>query len=168
MDEAKAGGKLKNGCLIVLAALGGLFVLGLLLPEPTPEQLAERGAEQAAEEQAELDRAAADAKARIDTAVRVSSAELARAYAANEAAAQIEYQDKLLLVSGVVTDITLDFADDPVISLPGTDEFTDVNVALDDKRVAAGLAKGQSISVLCNSVSEVLGSPQLSECVLAE
>lgn len=153
---------------IILLIVVGLFVLGSLLPDPTPEQLAEMEAKEAAEEQAEIQQKATEAIARIDQAVKVTSVQLAQAYAANEAAAQLDYGDKLLLVSGVVTDITLDFSDDPMISMPGLDEFTDVNVALADKEAAASLSKGQTIEVLCERVSEVLGSPQLRECSLVK
>jgi hypothetical protein len=156
LEASKGKSWLKIGCL----GLVGLFVLLALIvafaPEPTPEQIAEREAEEAAEEAAAAKQSQAEAQAKIDSAVPVSSRELASAYEANEVRAQQQYGGKPLLVTGRVKGVTLDFSDDPVVQMEGSNEFLDVQADLNDKAAAAALDKGQEISLLCKKVTEVI------------
>lgn len=100
--------------------------------------------------------------------VVVTSLELAQAFAANEMAAQQQYGDRTLIVSGTVQSIELDFMDNPVVMLPGTDQFSNVQASLAEEShaAAAGLQKGQSVSVTCTDLSEVIGTPMLGDCTL--
>jgi hypothetical protein len=99
-------------------------------------------------------------------AVDVTAAELYRAYDANEAAAQNRYGDTPLRVTGVVSDITLDLTDDPVIGLETGERYKNVRATLTDatKYMAASYSKGNNIVLRCQSVSEVIGIPMLREC----
>lgn len=101
-------------------------------------------------------------------AIEVTSVELAKAFEENEVAAQQKYGAAPLLVSGKVTGITLDFMDQPVVQLPGLNEFSDVqaNLGEEGKAVSATLKKGQDIVVRCGEISEVVGTPMLSKCVV--
>lgn len=98
--------------------------------------------------------------------VEVTAKALAAAYEANEAAAQIQYGNKPLLVSGKIAGITLDFMDKPVVQLVASNEFMPAQASLieAEQPKAAGLTKGQDIALLCAKVSEVVGAPQLSDC----
>lgn len=83
-------------------------------------------------------------------------------------AAQQQYGDRPLLVSGRVTGITLDFADEPVVQLEGVNQFLDVQADLNDETVAARLQKGQEVTLLCQDLSEVISAPMLGDCELIE
>ncbi|MDD3800261.1 MAG: hypothetical protein PHE36_13905, partial [Novosphingobium sp.] len=100
--------------------------------------------------------------------VEVTAKDLFSAYEANEAAAQMKYGDKPLLVSGKVAGITLDFMDKPVVQLETSNEYMPAQASLveADEPKAAELSKGQDIALLCAGVSEVIGSPQLSDCAI--
>ena len=99
-------------------------------------------------------------------ALAVSAAQLARAYDDNEAAAQRDYGGRPLFVAGKVSGVDLDIVDNPVVQLDGTGMFQDVHANLtdSDKPKAADLHKGQSVDLLCQDVSEVIGSPILKDC----
>jgi hypothetical protein len=98
--------------------------------------------------------------------VEISSKELAKAYEDNEVAAQGQYGGKVLKVSGRVVSIELDMMDEPVVALPGANEFSNVQASFGDdaKAITSSLKKGQEITVTCNKVGEVMGSPILTEC----
>lgn len=90
---------------------------------------------------------------------------LQAAYDANEAKAQRDYGDKLLAVSGNVESVTLDFANDPTVKL--SDKGREINAYFDQNEAGeavAQLKKGQRVTVACYKVSEVLGTPNLSDC----
>jgi hypothetical protein len=144
-EKKSAAGK---GCLIVLGVLAVLFVIGLFAGP--------------AEKQAPTASAPA-APPRAVTAI-----ELATAYDQNEAAAQKEYGDQRLAVSGTVSAIDLDFADKAVVRLKGTNQFMDVQASLSEasQGQAASLSKGQQVTLVCESVSEVVGTPMLRDCAI--
>lgn len=100
--------------------------------------------------------------------VDVTASELGRAYEENEVKAQSQYGGKVLRVTGKIQSISLDFLDEPVIGLRGANEFSLVSVHLEksDVEKTSELSKGQQLTVTCSELSEVIGSPQLSECVL--
>lgn len=82
--------------------------------------------------------------------------------------AQQQYGDRPLEVTGTVTGITLDFSHDPVIQLAGLNQFQNVEAALAEasKAKAGSVSKGQSVTLACASVSEIVGTPMLKECEL--
>lgn len=100
----------------------------------------------------------------------VTALELAKAYDDNEAAAQAKYGNKPLLVTGTVSAITLDFADNPVVQMKGVNEFSDLQLSLAEKAKAqaATVKKGDQMTLRCESVSEVIGSPMLSDCTFTD
>lgn len=105
--------------------------------------------------------AGSDAKA-------VSAVELARAYDANEARAQGTYGDQPLRVTGELAGVDLDMTDDPVLHLATDNEFMPASAYLidRDKQRASDLDKGRKITLLCQSVSEVMSMPQLKDCAI--
>lgn len=140
----------------VLIALGGLIVIGMFAPP------AEQGSEAA-------DSAPAAAEAPIPEERKVTSVQLANAYDANEVSAQQFASAGPLQVTGRIEAIELDFSDDPVVRLEGKDQFSHVSVYFDESATdaTAALSKGQTLTVVCSKVSEVIGYPQLNDCVLA-
>ena len=159
---------MKMGCLGLLGLFVLFSVIGALAPEPTPEELAEREAERAASEAAEAAERQANAQTEVESALAVSSRDLAAAYDANEVRAQQTYGDRKLLVSGTVTGITLDFMDEPVVQLNGVNQFLDVQADLNDKQAAASLNRGQQVRLLCGSITEVISAPMLSDCEIVD
>ncbi len=99
---------------------------------------------------------------------QVSARELFRAYAANEAAAQEQYGNRILDVTGTVDSVNLDLTNEPVVRLETDNQFMSamVNLIDSEKPKAAGLSKGQTIMVRCAGVNEIIGSPALQDCAI--
>jgi hypothetical protein len=137
--------------------LGLLFVIGLLAPAPQTNGTS--AAVASTEGGSALPRLAP---------VKVTARELARAYEENEAAAQQRFGEHPLEVTGLITGITLDFADDPVVQLATDNQFMAAQAMLSDdsKAIAPTLKKGQTIVILCAGVGEVIGAPMLRDCAI--
>lgn len=140
----------KVGCLTVIGIIAVLLIIGLF----AGPQKSTGGSTSENSPKAE--------------AVAVTAEELFQAYQANEAAAQQQYGDKTLTVSGTVASIDLDITDDPVVMLRTSNEFMPVHAPLADesKPRAASLSKGQTVELTCSGVSEVISTPMLKDCVL--
>lgn len=97
----------------------------------------------------------------------VQAKEIAAAFDANEVAAFQKYGGKLIAVTGVVEQISLDIADDPVVSLLAG-EHSSFNANFDKERGAATaqLRKGQEATIVCSDIREFAGSPSLNDCWL--
>ncbi|MDM8011763.1 MAG: hypothetical protein QUV08_12450 [Parasphingorhabdus sp.] len=98
--------------------------------------------------------------------MEVSSVDLAKAYEENEVAAKGVYDGNTLIVSGKIQSIELDMFDEPVVSLPGANEYSNVQASFSDEysKKTAELKKGQDITVSCTSITEAMGTPMLSNC----
>jgi hypothetical protein len=96
----------------------------------------------------------------------VSAEELWNAYQDNEASAQQTYGGIALAVKGTVDGVDLDFADNPVVKLKAPNQYMPVQADLADeaKPRAVTLVKGMPITLRCDNVSEVLGTPMLKDC----
>lgn len=167
MSEAESPAKASLGRKVGIGC-GGLLVLMVLVTiifGPSDEEMAEIEAERIATEQTEREEAA---QAAMDSATAVTAGELFAAYSQNEVAAQRAYGDRALLVSGVIDDVTLDFMDEPVVSLRTSNEFMSVQLDFDegDMDQIASLQSGMTVQALCNELSEIAGTPMLDDCVL--
>jgi hypothetical protein len=100
--------------------------------------------------------------------ISVSASELVKAYDENEVRAQQDYGNHILDVTGVVGSITLDITNDPSISFDVSGTLTGVSVdfAEGQSQFVAELKKGQTITVRCNEISELVARPVLRGCVL--
>lgn len=98
--------------------------------------------------------------------IRVSALKLVADYHANEVAADNLYKDRVLEVSGVVLDISKTFAGSVVLGI-GAPILASVRAELDDGMIqkAAGLRKGEKITVKCKGSGMILGAPWLSRCL---
>lgn len=152
--------KKRGGCLkwiaIIAAVLIGLAVLGAIFGEPDGAS-GPTGSD-----------AAKSGDVGAKPARQVTAVELFEAYDANEAAAQEEYGDQQLLVSGTVSKIDLDFMNKPVVLMQTGNEFQDAQAQLVEasQPLAKTLSKGQQITLLCGSVGEVVGTPMLRDCAI--
>jgi hypothetical protein len=108
---------------------------------------------------------AAPAAVQVADALAVDARTLHAAYSANEVAADQQYKGKLLRVSGTVEAIDSGLGDEPNVRLSAGD-FDSVLVKGLPAATAAGLAKGQQITVVCKGGGEVIGSPVLDECAI--
>lgn len=173
-DAVVEGPKKKRGCgfwiLVGLGVLVALAIIGSLLPEPTPEQKAAREAEKQQQIQADATEEKAKREAVRASAIKVTARELFRAYDANEAAAQQQYGDRLLEVTGIVDGVDLDFSDEPFVKLRTDNQFMSAQAQLveADQPKSTELSKGQKVVLLCNDVSEIAGMPMLKDCSFAD
>ena len=159
--------KLGIGCAGII---GLLFIVGLFADPPTPEELALREEKKAAEMAEEAAAKQAAAQKRVDSAVKMTAGELFDAYQTNEVAAQRALAGKSILISGRIDSITLDFMDEPVVSLATSNQFMSVQLDFDeeDAEMTSALSAGQQFTALCDKVSEVAGTPMLDDCVVPE
>ena len=98
--------------------------------------------------------------------VEITAVQLSKAYEDSEGSAQRRYGNRPLKVTGRVTAITSDPADNAVIRLKGGSLFTDVylTVAEDHREQAERVSKGSELTMRCEGAAEVLGSPTLDGC----
>lgn len=141
-----------KGCLVILGIIVVLIIIGAI----------------AGGDQKTTASSASEQKAEAAPARPVTAKELAQAYDSNEAAAKKEYGDQRLAVSGVVAGVDLDFSDDPVVKLEGINQFMPVQASFgkDYSDATAALSKGQKITVTCDKLTEVIGTPMLDDCTM--
>lgn len=97
----------------------------------------------------------------------VTVEELAKAYDANEAAAQTAYGGRPLRVTALVKQINLDSDDKPFVNLAGGALLpSQLHFAPDAEGEAAELTAGKTYVFGCADLSEIMGSPMLSGCRL--
>jgi len=163
----------KIGCLGLLGLFGAIIVLAMIgnammSPEERARLDAERKTEAAAAEAKEQAEKEAAAKAEVDSAEKLTAMQLWSAFQQNEVATQSALKGRSVLITGTVDSITLDFLDEPVVSLETGNQFQSVQLDFDKGDVAqtSALRKGQKVSALCKKVSEVAGTPMLDDCVL--
>lgn len=98
----------------------------------------------------------------------VTARELAAAYEANEVAAQKKYGGQRLAVTGIVDGVDLDLLDNPVLKLVGVNEFSPVQASFtkDYSDKLGELSKGQKVTITCDKLSEVIGTPMLHDCTI--
>lgn len=96
----------------------------------------------------------------------VTAVHLSKAYEDSEGAAQRRYGNRPLRVTGRVTAITSDPADNAVIRMKGGSIFTDVylTVTEDSREQSERVTKGSELTMRCEGAAEVLGSPTLDGC----
>lgn len=100
--------------------------------------------------------------------IEVTARELYQAYAANEAAAKELFDDRPIMVRGVVAGVTLDIFDEPVVQLRSGNSQATVVMDLDskDNAAAAKLRVGREMRALCSELTELNGRPLLDSCTL--
>jgi hypothetical protein len=101
--------------------------------------------------------------------IAVTAAQLAGAYEESERAAQREYGNRRLLVTGTVTRVTVDFQDNPVLRMQGLPGLTDVHLTLAEeaKAQADDVKPSAQMTLACEGATLVIGSPTLDGCTFA-
>ena len=99
----------------------------------------------------------------------ITATALEKAFDDNEVGAQMKYGAQPLQISGVLTGIALD-SDDNAALLLDSGAFLPLRITLPASQTmkAADLKKGQSVTAICNKLSEALGKPYVEDCTLIE
>jgi hypothetical protein len=113
--------------------------------------------------------AAGVAEAPAAPEVTVTAAKLFEDYQANEVSADSKYKGKSIAVTGTLNAIRKDFMDNTILDFRTSNEFMPVHARLEESQVsrAGTLAKGNKVTVTCKGGGMIMGSPQLSECVIS-
>lgn len=153
---------MKKALLVILGLFVGLILLGALLPDaPVPE-----GGEA-------MPAASADTSATAETpaakepppaALQVAAPKLFDDYQSNEVAADQQYKGKTLEVAGTVSGISKNAFGSIYVELRTSNEFMGIHANGLPENVAAGLTKGQKITVRCTGNGLLMGSPMLDDC----
>lgn len=98
----------------------------------------------------------------------ISAEKLFVAYDANEVAADNNYKDKQLLITGTVNEISKDFTDAIIVQLDGGGYIQEVWCYFDDAKAAANLSKGEKISVIGKCNGFMMKNVMIKDCTLAE
>lgn len=98
--------------------------------------------------------------------LEVTTQQLLAAYEANEVAADAQYKNKALAVSGRVAGINKDFTDSIYVELDTGEMFQNVHARGIADDVAINLQKGQQVTLECTGNGFVMVSPQLKDCRL--
>jgi hypothetical protein len=163
-------GKTAGGLIPLLASIivspivyfVGLAVLGAAVGGDAYQDYKERAEAANAQLEAPLNESAAGADLK-PLPLEVSASDLFAAYDANEVAADNQYKGKQLAVTGTVAGINKDFTDEVYVEIAGN-EFMNIHARGIDPTVAAGLAKGTKITVVCEGGGLMMASPILNEC----
>lgn len=102
-----------------------------------------------------------------NTAIYKTTAEaLADLYDENEVAADDKIGGRKVEVTGVVQSIDKDFTGSVVVLLQSGNEFMPARLGMEDteKSKAASLRKGQTVSILCDKMMFLIGSPSGRSC----
>lgn len=104
--------------------------------------------------------------AQKETAIKVTASELYAKYEANEIQADNLYKDKLLEVSGTISNIGKDILDSPYVALKTNNMFGSVQCMLADsqKDKATNLSKGQSVTLTGRNSGKTITNVLLRDC----
>jgi ABC-type Fe3+-hydroxamate transport system substrate-binding protein len=107
-------------------------------------------------------------EAQTSSIIAVTARELCSAYEANEMAADAEYDEKIVKVSGVVVSIGKDIFDTPYITLECGKILGGVQCMFDEKYEPqlAQLAKGERVTVQGRCSGYVIGAVLITDCIL--
>lgn len=100
--------------------------------------------------------------------VRVTPEQLRRDYDGNEVSADERYRGKMLEVTGLVRAVKKDFRDRPYVELATSNQFMSVHARFANSEVdeLKGFLRGDKLIIRCIGNNVVIGSPQLTSCVL--
>lgn len=110
--------------------------------------------------------APASASETAPPAIAVDASKLFADYQANEVAADQAYKGQQLTVTGTVAGINKNFTDDIYVEIGTSNEFMSIHAQGIPANIAAGLQKGQKITVQCEGAGLMVGSPILSDCAV--
>lgn len=96
---------------------------------------------------------------------KTTSVQLFRNYAANEAATDEAMKGKIIEVSGTVQSLDKDVSDN-TIALKSSNQFMPSRLQMDDSEKAKAMTveKGSKITIQCEKMSRLIGSPYGEKC----
>jgi len=102
--------------------------------------------------------------------IQISAINLWQAYESNEVAADEQYKNKRLLITGTVTSIDKDFLDNIILVLKSPNQFMGTHATMEksEKSEASRLKKGDAVTLACTCKGRIVGSPSLRDCVFAQ
>ena len=102
------------------------------------------------------------------TLIEVSAGQLFDEYKANEVAADDKYKGKTIKVTGIIDEISKDFADNAIVKLKTSNQFSTVFSYLEKSELekAKNLSKDIPITMVCNGQGMIITSAILKECVI--
>ena len=111
---------------------------------------------------------AAKASAVEEPPVKVTVAQLAKAYEENTVAADDLYKGKKLLITGKIDDIATGLMDDPYLVMKGGNPFMgpQMHFGKDARAQIAKLKKGQQVTLLCVGGGDIAKTPMNKDCAL--
>lgn len=156
MQRKRLGKKTGIGILVTFGLLAALAIFGVVENSDENVSVSEPPMAQDAE------------PTEAALPVPITAQQLSEAYQANAAAAQQQYGDKVLQVGAKVTRVQRDINGKPFLLLEGKDEFMGPQAQLDEasQRRTGALVKGQEIELTCQGVTNIGGTPMLTQCLL--
>lgn len=102
-------------------------------------------------------------------AVQVTAADLWSAYMRDPAAADRQYRDRSLVVSGIVRSIDRDFDGGLMVRLStgGASDTVNAKLATRTDPTSMGMNRGKEVSLLCVGRGAAIGAPLLGSCFVA-
>lgn len=100
----------------------------------------------------------------------ISCSKLVSEFGANEMRALRDHDNKTYIVTARIESVGADFWDNPVINLSDEDEWSLNNCMASPAKgedFYYDLYEGQKVNMQCTVTGEMMGSPMLEECVLA-
>jgi hypothetical protein len=103
----------------------------------------------------------------MNSPIKITAIDLSRKYNANEVAADNEFRNKTLWITGKVDAISKNAFDKPYLALRGAEMFREVHAVMDKSAYEqiATYKKGQSVSLICRGAGMTLMSPIATECI---
>ncbi len=97
---------------------------------------------------------------------RTTAKDLAAMYEENEVAADDEIGGRKVEVTGIVQDITKNFANDVIVRFESNNRFMPTSLSMEDteKSKASKLKKGQKIAITCEKMQLFIGVPSGRNC----
>jgi hypothetical protein len=97
---------------------------------------------------------------------RTTAKDLAAMYEENEVAADDEIGGRKVEVTGIVQDITKNFANDVIVRFESGNRFMPASLSMEDteKSKASKLKKGQKIAITCEKMQLFIGAPSGRNC----
>lgn len=158
---AMAQRRVGQGVVLLLASLVVPFILFFgLAATRTASAIAEV-------KNAPNEKAAVAREAKAEGVYKTTSAELFKAYEANEVATDAAINGRVVEITGRVTSIDKDAFSHIVVHLGTPNQFESSMLTMGDTEASAAsaLQKGQEVTVRCADMKRMIGSPYGSGCV---
>ena len=99
--------------------------------------------------------------------LKISAVDLFKSYERNEVATDEKLNKKTLEIEGTIQSINIDSANNAVIRLETSNELMPVHLSMLGSEItkAASLHAGEQITIRCNHMQRIVGSPVGGDCI---